>query len=183
MSSERPKKPVQPRAVVESVRKAIHDPPTDPTLDPEVEAQVAAYRRRLMQTPPDSFEDGVRAEKHLREHACPNGESPFGPFVPPPEDDPADRRNVVWFSQPWRGHIRRMTPAHLDAVYAMSSQRIRRDMLFGMGRGVGRWLLWAIGLSFAAMHWFSDQVAYFVEKAPALKAGWALFKSILGGQP
>lgn len=115
-----------------------------------------------IQPKPESrgFADGAAAERYLRENVCPNGNSPYGPYIPPSRLGISleEKAEVVWFLPHHIALFKRITPPVALALGDHAVQLAER-------RTVSRWWRWAwkIGLAvvvaaFSVARWGVDQI-------------------------
>lgn len=168
MSPSRPRKPPHPRTVVEGARRALHEP------DPAIADLVGEIRRQIVEPPPDSFSDGVEAGKHLRENICPGGQSPYGPYVPPPRPGVSleERAEVVWFLPHHIAFFRALRPGPAQALGQFAVRLAER-------RAAGVWWrrTWKAGAAlvvaaFAAAKWGVDQIPLLRDLAKLIRGIW-----------
>ncbi|MDP4021400.1 hypothetical protein Q8W71_02090 [Methylobacterium sp. NEAU 140] len=162
-------------------------PPAPPGFEPR--AVVDGAGRALQEhaaPPPDSFADGVEAHRALRrmcpepEAGCDLGHSSAGPSAGP-SADPADgaaplggRARTIRFPAYWHAWFSRQTEPRLATLDELVDERIERRVLLGFLRRLKHAALLAFVSAAAAAHWFSDQIAWLVERVPALRAFWHL---------
>lgn len=166
-----------------AVRRPRREPDPPPGRAFEPRAVVEGARRALEQAaepPPDSFADGVEAHRALK-RMCPETEAgcDLGPYLPPPApaEGPASlggRTTTIRFPPFWHAWFSRQTAPRLATIDELVEERIERRVLRGYFRRLKHAALFAFVSSAAAAHWFSDQVAWLVERVPVLRAFWSL---------
>ena len=155
-----PDRPFEPRAVVEGAGRAL---------------------KGHAAMPPDSFADGVEAHRALK-RMCPETEADcdLGPYVPQPADGPEGAANLggwartIRFPPFWHAWFSRQTAPRLATIDELVDERIERRVLAGFFRRLKHATIFAFVGSAAVAHWFSDQVAWLVERVPMLRALWIL---------
>lgn len=95
----------------------------------------------------------------------------------PPAEDPATlggRPRAIRFPPFWHRWFARQTAPRLAALDEIVDAHLERRML----RDALRRLKHAVVVAFlgaaAAVHWFSDQIAWLAERLPLLKLAWRL---------
>lgn len=152
-------RPFEPRAVVEGARRALQE---------------------HAEPPADSFVDGVEAHRVLK-RMCPETEAgcDLGPFLPQEDlaEDAASlggRTRTIRFPPFWHAWFSRQTGPRLATIDEIVEERIERRVLKSFFRRLKHATLLAFVGSAAAAHWFSDQIAWLVERVPVLRAAWNL---------
>jgi len=94
----------------------------------------------------------------------------------PPEDasDPAGRARTIRFPPFWQAYVARQTEPRLAVLDELVDAHVERRVLRRYLRRLKHAILFAFVTAAAAAHWFSDQIAWLVERMPALRAFWTL---------
>lgn len=153
-------RPFEPRAVVEGAGRAL---------------------KGHAETPPDSFADGVEAHRILK-RMCPETEADgdLGPYAPRSADVTEDAANLggrartIRFPPFWHAWFARQTAPRLATIDELVDERIERRVLQNFFRRLKHATIFAFVGSAAAAHWFSEQIAWLVERVPMLRTLWAL---------
>ena len=150
----------QGRRLAESLRRAAEIAEGD-------EGHEVRSGPRTLQRESRGFAEGAEAQRYLREHVCPNGDQPYGPFVPPKRHGVSleEKAELVEFLPHHIALFRLLTP---DRSLALGRFAIRLTE----GQTVGRWWrgAWKIGAAivvaaFAAARWGVDQIPLLKELA------------------
>ncbi|MCJ2092599.1 hypothetical protein MKK67_08805 [Methylobacterium sp. J-072] len=92
--------------------------------------------------------------------------------------NPDGRARTIRFPPFWHAYVARQTEPRLAVLDALVDAHLERRVLRRYLRRLKHATLFAFVTAAAAAHWFSDQIAWLVERMPALRAFWTL---IMGG--
>lgn len=97
-----------------------------------------------------------------------------------PEDapGPSGRARTIRFPPFWQAYVARQTAPRLAVLDELVDAHVERRVLRRYVRRLRHAALFTFVTAAAAAHWFSDQIAWLVERMPALRAFWSL---ITGG--
>lgn len=155
-ASRRPPSPLDKRAVAEGAGRALRE--TAP--------------------PDDSFVEGVEAQRNL-DRMCPETERgcDLGPYVPPGSDGAASlggRQRTIRFPDFWHDWFSAQTAERLSVIDELVDERQEREVLRRFFRRLKHGVVIAVVAGAACAHWFSDQIAWLVERLPVLREFWNL---------
>ena len=88
--------------------------------------------------------------------------------------DPGGPARTIRFPPFWQAYVARQTAPRLAVLDELVDAHVERRVLRRFFRRLKHATLFAFVTSAAAAHWFSDQIAWLVERIPALRAFWAL---------
>ena len=88
--------------------------------------------------------------------------------------DPAAPARTIRFPPHWHAYVARQTEPRLAVLDELVDAQVERRVLRRYVRRLKHAILFAFVGAAAAAHWFSDQIAWLVERMPALRAFWTL---------
>ncbi|MDP4004169.1 hypothetical protein [Methylobacterium sp. NEAU K] len=103
--------------------------------------------------------------------------SPLG-GAPGPDAALGGRVRTIRFPPYWHAWFARQTELRLAALDELVDEHVERRVLRRYFRRLKHAALFAFVTAAAAAHWFADQIAWLVERIPALRAFWNL---VVGG--
>ncbi len=128
--------------------------------------------------PDDSFVDGIEAERALHRMDPTYGDRyGLGPFVEPSAETAVHlggRALPIKFQAYWHAWFARQTPERLAEIDEMVDERLEREAVSRFLRRVKHLTIAAVIAGFAGARWFSDQLAWIMERLPVLREIWHL---------
>lgn len=159
-------------------------PPPNIRNPRSVAESVGRELQRQTPIPPRTFSEDIvdEIQEVLSRHAHHESENDLGVYLEHEDQGlrssdgvdlsgPAQKVNFPPFWQRW---FAKQTPARLAALDEIMDERLERAALRRFFKRLKHAVVWMFGLAVMSTHFFTDQVAYFVEKIPALKAFWNL---------
>lgn len=145
---------------------------------PRAVAEGAARCLECETPPSDGFADGVEAERNRRRMDPAYGEAyGLGEYVEPPSDGARPLHGhtaPVAFPAFWHAWFARQTKERLAEIDEIVDERLEREAISRFLRRVKHLAIAAVVIGFAGARWFSDQLAWIMEKLPVLRAFWHL---------
>jgi len=131
------------------------------------------------ETPPsEGFADGVEAERNRRRMDPAYGDAyGLGEYVEPRGDATVHLQGPaapIAFPAFWHAWFARQTPERLAEINEMVDERLEREVIQRWFRRIKHLAIAAVIAGFAGARWFSDQLAWIMERLPVLREIWHL---------
>lgn len=127
---------------------------------------------------PESFAEGVEAERARRRMDPHYGEAyGLGEYVQPRSDSPVHVQGhaaPIKFPAFWHAWFARQTPERLEDLDEILDERREREAVNRFLRRVKHLTIAAVVMGFAGARYFSDQIAWIMERMPVLREFWHL---------